>query len=213
MRKNTVFCDQPDMADWETERWPFPIFLVKVEVDFSGGTLFPWPWASNVPWAPSCEGNKQEELQPWTALSKEFSEFGPSHTTHNFSRACTAYWSYLVACHTLVEHITVLLAWYVPKPPTGCRRKPVRYGYCMWYTLANRVFWTQLDLLWLLNIEFAVARAKTRWFYSSCSLSSAVDPLTAQAETLDLSGTWGNCESPDPDLITHPAHFLCATAH
>jgi len=37
----------------------------------------------------------------------------------NVSRACTACWSPLVACHTLVEHITVLLVWYVPKATSG----------------------------------------------------------------------------------------------
>lgn len=47
-----------------------------------------------------------------------------------------------------------------PKPPTGCQRSLVRYGYHMWYALANMVFWTQLEPLWLLNIEFAVARTK-----------------------------------------------------
>lgn len=81
-------CDQPDMADQEGESRPFPIFLAQI---IKGGNGFPrWPWARNIPWAPSCDGNKWEELQPWITLSKEFSEFGQGHTTHNFSRSYKA---------------------------------------------------------------------------------------------------------------------------
>lgn len=101
-----------------------------------------------------------------------------------------------------------------PRPPRGCQRKLVRNG-CATCDIYQQIggfgpCWSPYEPL-ILNLQWQEWR--TDGSNHRAGLSSAADPLTAQAETLDLSGTWGNCQTPDPDLITHPAHFLCAMAH
>lgn len=69
-------------------------------------------------------------------------------TQDNFSRACRAYWSCLVACHTLAEHFTVPLAWNVPQAtnrlPEEASQKWMLHVVYIW---ANRGFGTPLELL------------------------------------------------------------------